>query len=133
MVYLQWVVDAWESITPEDIVKSFKDCGISVATDGSEDDSIHCLKPDGMCPGGRQKLTLARMDIEMEEALVELVEEIDLEQDIANDNLEDAEVALENFVEEPDEVLGGASSQFDGTVEDECTYRPGCSCVLCSL
>ncbi len=26
------------------VVKAFKTCGLSVATDGSEDEEIHCLK-----------------------------------------------------------------------------------------
>ena len=42
---LQWVKKAWESVTREVIVNSFKSCGISVETDGSEDGQIHCIKP----------------------------------------------------------------------------------------
>ena len=30
------------------IVNSFKVCGISVETDGSEDSLIHCIKPGGI-------------------------------------------------------------------------------------
>ena len=41
---LKWVVESWEVVTSEVIVKSFKVCGISVAVDGSEDGDIHCLK-----------------------------------------------------------------------------------------
>uniref|UniRef100_A0A1X7UB27 DDE-1 domain-containing protein n=1 Tax=Amphimedon queenslandica TaxID=400682 RepID=A0A1X7UB27_AMPQE len=45
---LKWVVQSWESVTTDVIVKSFKACGISVAIDGSEDNEIHCLKSDGV-------------------------------------------------------------------------------------
>ena len=38
------MVESWEAVTSEEIVKSFKVCGISVTVDGSEDGKIHCLK-----------------------------------------------------------------------------------------
>ena len=41
---LKWVKKAWDSVTHDVIKRSFEACGISVATDGSEDDKIHCLK-----------------------------------------------------------------------------------------
>ena len=42
---LKWVKKAWDSVKSDVIINSFKVCGISVATDGSEDGLIHCLKP----------------------------------------------------------------------------------------
>lgn len=36
----QWILTAWNSITPESIVKGFKRCCISNALDGSEDDIL---------------------------------------------------------------------------------------------
>ena len=41
---LKLVVESWEAVASEVIVKSFKVCGISVVVDGSEDGDIHCLK-----------------------------------------------------------------------------------------
>uniref|UniRef100_A0A915DPZ3 Uncharacterized protein n=1 Tax=Ditylenchus dipsaci TaxID=166011 RepID=A0A915DPZ3_9BILA len=76
-VYLQWIIDAWESLPKEPVQNSFKSCAISTATDGSEDDQIHCFKPNGPVPGGRSKLKQAREDKE----LAELLKEIDLEQE----------------------------------------------------
>ena len=35
-----WVKTAWEKVEPSLIRKSFKCCGISVKTDGTEDDEI---------------------------------------------------------------------------------------------
>ena len=42
---LEWVKIAWSKVTNDVVIKSFKACGISNNTDGSEDDMIHCLKP----------------------------------------------------------------------------------------
>ncbi|KAL5009108.1 hypothetical protein ScPMuIL_014689, partial [Solemya velum] len=36
-----WVKNAWDSIKPEMVVKSFKKCGISNAMDGTEDDMLY--------------------------------------------------------------------------------------------
>lgn len=76
-VYLQWIVDAWESLPKELIAKSFKTCGITNATDGSEDDAIHCFKKDGPVPSGLVRLKQARVDKE----LAEMLEEVDLEEE----------------------------------------------------
>lgn len=40
-----WVKNAWNEITPELIIRSFKKCGISNALDGTEDDLL-CEKTD---------------------------------------------------------------------------------------
>jgi hypothetical protein len=41
---LRWVKEAWDSVTTEVVIKSFRVCGISVKTDDSEDGEIHCIK-----------------------------------------------------------------------------------------
>ena len=51
-----WVMQAWEAITPETIKKSFKSCGITDVTDGSEDDMIVCMQEGRDCAAGRQRL-----------------------------------------------------------------------------
>ena len=38
------------------IVESFKSCTLNFASDGSEDDLIHCFKPKQPCHAGRQQL-----------------------------------------------------------------------------
>uniref|UniRef100_A0A914E307 DDE-1 domain-containing protein n=1 Tax=Acrobeloides nanus TaxID=290746 RepID=A0A914E307_9BILA len=78
--YLQWIVDAWDSLPKELISKSFKSCGITNATDGSEDDEIHCFKADGPVPSGRILLQQARDAKE----LAQLLEKVDLEQEEEN-------------------------------------------------
>ena len=48
---LEWVNVAWRKVTTDVVIKSFKACGISNSTDGSEDDFIHCLKPGEVAHG----------------------------------------------------------------------------------
>ena len=45
LLCLEWVKQAWKTVTTEVVVNFFKACGISNNTDGSEDDWIHCMKP----------------------------------------------------------------------------------------
>ena len=54
--YLQWVVDAWDGLSPELIRNLFKSCGITNKADGTKDDLIHCFKPDGPIPVGLAQL-----------------------------------------------------------------------------
>ena len=37
----QWILEVWNSIPIEMIIKSFKKCGISNALDGTEDDLLY--------------------------------------------------------------------------------------------
>ncbi len=69
-IYLEWVLNAWESISKELIQNSFKVCGISNAVDGSEDDLVHCFKDDGPCPEGRQLLQTEADKLNSEEEIV---------------------------------------------------------------
>ena len=41
---VQWILKAWDELTPETIVKSFKACALNIPVDGSEDENIHCFK-----------------------------------------------------------------------------------------
>uniref|UniRef100_A0A0K0DZW9 HTH CENPB-type domain-containing protein n=1 Tax=Strongyloides stercoralis TaxID=6248 RepID=A0A0K0DZW9_STRER len=61
-IYLQWIVDAWEELSRELIIKSFKGCGLTNALDGSDDKEIHCFKPNGLIPSGCFLLEQARIN-----------------------------------------------------------------------
>ena len=37
----QWILEAWDDISAEMIIKSFKKCGISNKLDGTEDDLLY--------------------------------------------------------------------------------------------
>ena len=67
--------------------------GIINATDGSEDDQIHCFKENGPIPSGFARLHEARQK-EADE-IAELLEEIDLKQDEENGYASDASVDLD--------------------------------------
>ena len=41
---LRWVKEAWNSVTTEVVIKSFRVCGISMKTHSLEDSEIHCIK-----------------------------------------------------------------------------------------
>ena len=43
-VYLDWIVEAWESIPKRAIKNSFISCGITKTADGGDDDQIHVFK-----------------------------------------------------------------------------------------
>ena len=45
---LEWVKKAWESVSQDIVIKSFRCCGISVKVDGTEDKEIHCIKDGGI-------------------------------------------------------------------------------------
>ena len=45
---LNWVKEAWQSVTTDVIKKSFLVCGISASTDGSQDSEISCFKDGGI-------------------------------------------------------------------------------------
>ena len=64
--------------------------GITNATDGSEDDQIHCFNENGPIPTGFARLQQARND----QMLAELLEEVDLEQDEENGYASDASIDL---------------------------------------
>uniref|UniRef100_A0A914DHX2 Uncharacterized protein n=1 Tax=Acrobeloides nanus TaxID=290746 RepID=A0A914DHX2_9BILA len=82
-VYLQWIVDAWDQLPKDLIIKSFKNCALTIALDGSEDDQIYCFKPDGPIPSGRALLQQARAD-EQSNELRALLENVDLAEDENN-------------------------------------------------
>ena len=52
----QWVRSCWEAIPNEMVKESFSSCAITIHTDGSEDDKIHCFKPGQPCEQGRYVL-----------------------------------------------------------------------------
>uniref|UniRef100_A0A915ME51 DDE-1 domain-containing protein n=1 Tax=Meloidogyne javanica TaxID=6303 RepID=A0A915ME51_MELJA len=54
-IYLQWIVDAWDSLSKDIIEKSFISCGVTQEDGGKLDNQIH---PDGAIPNGLELLKL---------------------------------------------------------------------------
>ncbi|KAH7716856.1 pogo transposable element with KRAB domain-like protein [Aphelenchoides avenae] len=99
-VYLEWVLEAWyDGVTKDNVVNSFKTCGITTALDGSEDHLIHCLKDGNGMPNGCYKLAQKREEAEAED-LAQLMAgfELDLDEDDVG-NVSDAEI-IEDHDEE---------------------------------
>nr|CAD2184679.1 unnamed protein product [Meloidogyne enterolobii] len=88
--YMQWIVEAWNVVTKENIINSFKYCGLTNKTNGAEDGEIHCFKINGPVSEGRAQLRQARLDNE----LAKIFEEIDLEEDVENGNESDNSIEI---------------------------------------
>ena len=52
-----WVKIAWDSLTVEMIVKSFKVCGVTLKTDNSENDKINVYKTGNILCGNLPDFT----------------------------------------------------------------------------
>uniref|UniRef100_A0A914NRU8 DDE-1 domain-containing protein n=1 Tax=Meloidogyne incognita TaxID=6306 RepID=A0A914NRU8_MELIC len=86
-IYLQWILNAWESIPEEMVAKSFKVCGI--AKNDEFDSDIHCMKPNGPCPNARELLNSALRKESLDQ-LADNFELIDLYQDEENGYISDS-------------------------------------------
>jgi hypothetical protein len=95
---VEWVKEAWESISEEIIIKSFKKCGISNAMDGSEDDVLY--------------EDLVGDDTENDTGSHEELDESDDEMnDFYNEDMIDDEEIKKIFDESDDEVFNGFSTE----------------------
>ena len=52
---VSWVLDAWDSLGKELIVRSFQSCALTVAGDGSQENEIHCMKEGQPCHTGHYR------------------------------------------------------------------------------
>ena len=89
---LQWVKECWEVLLAEIIQKSFCARGISVITDRTEDEEIHCLKEGGVAADARE--SIRRDTATFATATDTKLEESDVEED--KDELEENELVLED-------------------------------------
>lgn len=64
----RWIARSWDSITEDQILKSIKQCGVSLNTDGTEDELLHCFHVKGFEEGlqllhtKRSKSTFCELD-----------------------------------------------------------------------
>lgn len=107
-VYLQWIIDAWEAVTKDTIINSFRACGITTAMDGSEDHHIHCLKEGNGIPNGLYSLATAREEADASQLADDLRGlEVEVDEDDAG-NFSDASVIDD---ENPDEYNSDDSTE----------------------
>ncbi|KAH7706045.1 Protein W02H5.4 [Aphelenchoides avenae] len=92
--YLQWVLDAWEAVKEDVIIRSFKACGISTKVDGSEHALIHCLKEGNGMPNGVASLVRARQQAQTHD-LPKLMQglEVEASEDPEDDAGNDSDVS----------------------------------------
>ena len=93
---LRWVKEAWNSVTTEVVIKSFRVCGISVDTDGSEDGEIHCIKEGEIAAEASPVIAekTASLFVASEEDDCDPFAESDLEED--EDELADNELTVDD-------------------------------------
>ena len=65
-VYLKWIVNAWDQMPKDLIIKSFKGCGLTNTLDGSVDCKIHYFRSDGPIKTGQELLQQARANADTE-------------------------------------------------------------------
>ena len=51
-----WILESWNRLEKNLIIKSFKSCGLNLKTDGSVDHLIHCFKEGQPCANGLDML-----------------------------------------------------------------------------
>ena len=71
---VQWVLEAWDSLNRELIIRSFRSCALTVAPDGSEDNQIHCLREGQPCNAGLDRLTSIQQAVSASRATDPLVD-----------------------------------------------------------
>ena len=59
-----WILEAWKRLDSAMIASSFRSCGVCLADDGSEDETIHCFKEGQPCHSGMQRLKLMASSID---------------------------------------------------------------------
>ena len=89
---LQWVKECWEALSAEIVQKSFRACGISVNTDGTEDEEIHCLKEGGVAADAMEEIRRETATLHTAELDDESDPFADIEED--EDELEQNELVL---------------------------------------
>ncbi|XP_020555814.1 zinc finger protein 37 [Oryzias latipes] len=118
-----WIISAWQDIPPETIRKSFKDCGITNACDGSEDHLIHCFKDGQPCHAGMAKLQTVRRATG---ALVPPLQEEEDEEELANDEApisdSDDDVVPQDYVTEEEDLCNQQRNYRVEQVEPEPPY-----------
>ena len=53
---VEWILESWNWLEKNLIIKSLKSCGLNLKADGSEDHLIHCFKEVQPCANGLDML-----------------------------------------------------------------------------
>jgi len=95
---VEWIINAWQKLSKDLIIDSFKGCALNIKTDGSEDGKIHCFKENKPCEAGAELLKNQTM------LLNDPLNEIDANPfDPTESDVEDANVSFNLLDEDADE------------------------------
>ena len=53
---VEWILESWNRLEKNLIIKSFKSCGLNLKMDGNKDHLIHCFKEGQPCADGLDML-----------------------------------------------------------------------------
>ena len=59
-----WILEAWKRLDSAMIASSVRSCGVCLADDGSEDETIHCFKEHQPCHSGMKRLKVMASTID---------------------------------------------------------------------
>ena len=94
---MKWIVDAWDELSKDLIIKSFKGYGLTNDLDGSEDCKIHCFRSDGPIQTGQELLKQAWINADIS-GTRELtgIQQLDINAE-SNENDEDSDASLDFY------------------------------------
>ena len=107
---LQWVKEAWSSVSTEVVKKSFISCGISVNVDGSEDQEVHCLKDNEIAAAAKTDIQQATVSLLAQSSVADVLGEGD------SDPFTDCDPDPVNEIQEDDDEL----NSNEVVLEDNC-------------
>ena len=94
-VYLKWIGNAWDQLSKDLIIKSFKGCRLTNNLDGSEDCKIHCFRSDSPIQTGQELLKQARTNADISDTR-ELIQQLDINAE-SNENDENSDASLDFY------------------------------------
>jgi len=113
---VQWIKNAWNSLSKELIINSFKSCGLTTNVNGEEDDQIHCMKVGEPCRGAWSILQDFR-DNNLDSVIQPIIEEETPEIFLIDESDEE-----EGEGEEDDEDTGSEKEDEDETMHEDVVW-----------
>ena len=85
-VYLKWMVNVWDQLPKDLIIKTFKECGLTNTLDGSEDCKIYYFWSDCPINTGQQLHQQARANAEITSKR-KVIQQLDVDaEEVENDD-----------------------------------------------
>ena len=94
-VYLKWIIDAWDQLSKDLIIKLFKGCRLANNLDGSEDCKIHCFRSDDPIQTGQELFKQARNNAYIN-GTRKLIQQLDINAE-SNENDKDSHASVDFY------------------------------------